>query len=160
MPASVVSITGRREGTYVLLEAALPGRPPRNIGVILIDASGDRGWVRLRERYDELADPDDAEVLEALEEDIRGKLAEDGAEAFLRSLEDALSNVVRVGERQAVAVDAFTRVLDRLYKEHVETVAVQPFRTHVPLYSLRAAAGALGEEMQSAAEDWSRRRRA
>jgi len=154
MPASVVSITGRREGTYVLLEAALPGRPPRNIGVILIDASGDRGWVRLRERYDELADPDDAEVLEALEEDIRGKLAEDGAEAFLRSLEDALSNVVRVGERQAVAVDAFTRVLDRLYTEHVETVAVQPFRTHVPLYSLRAAAGALGEEMQSAAEDW------
>src|SRR5450432_25656 len=154
MPASVVSITGRREGTYVLIETALPGQPARNIGVILIDTALDRGWVRLRERYDGLADPDDAEVLGALEEDIRAKLAENGAAAFLELLEDSLSNVLRVGERQTVAVDAFTRVLDRLYTEHVETVAVQPFRTHVPLYGLRAAAGSLGEEMQSAAEDW------
>jgi phage repressor protein C with HTH and peptisase S24 domain len=47
-------------------------------------------------------------------------------------------------------------VLDRLYDEHVEKLAVEPFRTHVPLYSLRAAAGGLGEEMQSEAEDWVR----
>ena len=37
MPASVVSITGNRQGTYVLLEAVLPGEAPRHIGVILID---------------------------------------------------------------------------------------------------------------------------
>src|SRR5271169_3731643 len=107
MPASVVSISGRREGVYVLLEAALPERPLRNIGVILVNAAEDRGWVRLRERYDDLAEPDDIEVLEALEEDIRAKLAENGAEAFLQSLEDSLSNVVRVSERQTVSVDAF-----------------------------------------------------
>jgi SOS-response transcriptional repressor LexA len=154
MPATVVSISGRREGVYVLLEAALPGRAPRNIGVILIDTAEDRGWVRLRGRYDDLAEPDDAEVLDLLEEDLRSKLAENGGEAFLRSLEDSLSNAVRVSGRQSVAVDAFTRVLGRLYNDHVETVPVQPFRTHVPLYSLQAAAGGLGEEMQSAAEDW------
>src|ERR1051326_8834925 len=130
MPASVISISGRREGTYVLLEAALPGRPLQTIGVILIDGSEDRGWVRLRDHYEDLADPDDAEVLEALEADMRSRLAEDGAEAFLEWLEDSLSNVVRVSQRQAVQVDAFTRVLDRLYREHVEPVAVQPFRTH------------------------------
>ena len=39
-----------------------------------------------------------------------------------------------------MAVDAFTRVLGNLYSEHVETVAVKPFVTHVPLYTLRAAA--------------------
>ena len=156
MPASVVSISGRREGTYVLLEAALPGRLPQNIGVLLIDPAENRGWARLRPRYDDLAEPDDAEVLEALEEDIRAKLSEYGAEAYLQSLEDSLSNVLRVSQRQTVAVDAFTRVLDRLYGENVEPVPVQPFRTHVPLYSLRAAAGSLGEEMQSAAEDWVR----
>lgn len=156
MPASVVPITGRREGTYVLLEAALPARPAAPIGVILIDAAADRGWVQLRQSFGDLAEPDDAEVLEALEEDIRARLAESGAEAFLRTLEDSLSNVVRVSERQTVAVDAFTRVLDRLFSEHVEPLPVQPFRTHVPLYSLRAAAGGLGEEMESAAEDWLR----
>ena len=31
---------------------------------------------------------------------------------------------------------------------------MQPFRTHVPLFSLRAAAGGLGDEMVSEAEDW------
>src|ERR1700730_2571604 len=105
MPASVVPISGRRRGTYVLLEAALPERPVSNIGVLLVDPVADRGWVRLRQRYDHIADPGDAEVLEALEEDIRLKLAEAGAEAYLRSLEDSLSNVVRVGDRQSVAVD-------------------------------------------------------
>ena len=157
MPATVVSINARRQGAYVLLEAALPGRLPLNIGVLLIDPATDRGWVRMRTRYDDLADSEDAEVLEALEEDIRRKLSETGAEAYLRSLEDSLSNALRVGERQIVEkVDAFSRVLDRLYDEHVEKLAVEPFRTHVPLYSLRAAAGGLGEEMLSLAEDWVR----
>jgi phage repressor protein C with HTH and peptisase S24 domain len=156
MPATVVPIDARRPGTYVLLEAALPGRPPLPIGVLLIDPRTDRGWVRVRAGYEGLADSEDAEVLEALEDDIRRKVSETGAEAYLRALEDSLSNVVGVGQRQTVAVDAFSRVLDRLYDEHVEKLAVQPFRTHVPLYSLRAAAGGLGEEMPSEAEDWVR----
>jgi phage repressor protein C with HTH and peptisase S24 domain len=155
--ATVVTIDARRSGAYVLLEAVLPGRLPLNIGVLLMDPATGRGWVRMRARYHDLADSEDAEVLEALEEDIRRKLSESGAEACLRSLEDSLSNALRVGERQTVEkVDAFSRVLDRLYGEHVEKLAVQPFRTHVPLYSLRAAAGKLGEEMQSEAEDWVR----
>jgi phage repressor protein C with HTH and peptisase S24 domain len=45
-------------------------------------------------------------------------------------------------------------VLDRLYQDHVEAVPVKPFRTHLPLYSFRAAAGGLSEEMESAVEDW------
>ncbi len=156
MLARVVSISGRRQGTYVLLEAALPGRHPQTIGVLLIDTEGRRGWVRMRHEYGDLADPEDAEVLEALEDEIRGRMEESGAEAYLASLEDSLSNVVRVTERHSVEVDAFTRVLDQLYREHVEKIEVQPFRTHVPLYSLRAAAGSLGEEMQAEEEDWVR----
>ena len=156
MPATVVTINARRQGTYVLLEAALPGRLPLNIGVLLMDPATDRGWVRMRAQYHLFADSEDAEVLEALEEDIRRKVSETGAEAYLRSLEDSLSNALGVSHRQTVAVDAFSRVLDQLYDEHVEKLAVEPFHTHVPLYSLRAAAGGLGEEMVSLAEDWVR----
>ena len=156
MPASVIPITASRRGAWVVLECALPERPRQNIGVLLIDPASDRAWVRLRPRFDEIADPEDAEVLEALEDDIRGRVAEVGAEAYLASLEDSLSNVVRVGERQAVAVDSFTRVVDRLYSEQVEPLEVKPYVTHVPLYSLRAAAGKLGEEMEAAEEDWVR----
>ncbi len=154
MPASVVSISGNRQGAYVLLEAVLPGVAPRQIGIVLIDPATDRGWVKLRGRYDDFAAPEDAEVLEAVEADLRDKLTEMGAEACLASLEDSLSNVLRVGERQAVAVDAFSRAIERLYGERVEPVAIERFSTHLPLYSLRAAAGRLGEEMESVEEDW------
>ncbi len=124
--------------------------------MLLIDPSRDRAWVRLRSEYADLADPEDAEVLEALGEHLQNLCREMGALACLEALEDSLSNVLQVGERNEVAVDAFSRVLDRLYEEHVEKVAVAPFRTHVPLYSLRAAAGGLGEEMETEAEDWVR----
>jgi SOS-response transcriptional repressor LexA len=156
MPALVVPITGRRQGTYVLLEAVLPARPPQNIGVFLLDPGADRAWIRLRENYDGLADPDDREVLEAVWEDLETRSAESGAAACLEFLEDSLSNALRVTERRNIAVDAFSRALDRLFDQHVEKIEVAPFRTHLPLYSLRAAAGSLGEEMASEAEDWVR----
>ncbi len=155
MPANVIPIASR-QGVYVVLEAALPLRRSLPVGMVLIDPAQNRAWVRFRSEFGELADPDDVEVLELLEEDARQRIAECGAEQYLASLEDSLSNVLRIGERQAVAVDAFSRVLERLFSEHVEPVPVQPFQTHVPLYSLRAAAGSLGEEMESTAEDWVR----
>jgi len=155
MPASVTSIKGR-EGTYVLLETALPGRPVEPAGVILIDPTTGRGWVRMRSSFEAIADPEDAQVLNALEDDLRARIVEMGGEACLALLEDSLSNALRVSQRQTVAVDAFTRVLDQLFEEHVEKLPVQQYRTHLPLYSLRAAAGKLGEEMESTAEDWVR----
>ncbi|HTX35258.1 MAG TPA: hypothetical protein VME43_09555 [Bryobacteraceae bacterium] len=155
MPA-VIPIAKRRQGCYAVLEAALPGQAPENIGVLLIDPAADRGWVRLRPSFDDIAGPEDAEVLEALGPHIARCLEESGAEAYLASLEDSLSNVVRVSERRAVEVDAFSRVLDRLFSEHVAPIQVRPYVSHLPLYSLRAAAGGLGDEMPSEPEDWVR----
>ena len=153
MSPRVISISSRRSGVYVLLEAALPERPVRDIGVLLIDPETDRGWIRMRERYDDIPG-EDAEIFSALEEDMRARIAETGAGAFLRSLEDTLSNALRVSEPQSIAVDSFTRVLSNLYNDHVEPAPVHRFKTHVPLYTLRAAAGRLGEEMPVEAEDW------
>jgi SOS-response transcriptional repressor LexA len=145
-----------REGVYVVVEACLPGRAPHNAGILLIDPATGRGWVRFRARFDGIADPQDAEVLEAMEEHFRGAMADAGPEAWLRALEDSASNSLRVGERRTVRVDAFTRALDRLFDEHVEHVAAEPYRTHLPLYSMRAAAGFVGEEMEPVVEDWVR----
>src|SRR5690348_10022833 len=117
MPAAVIPITGKRQGTYVLLEAVLPERAPRTTGVLLLDSAGGRGWVRLLERLVHSADAGDAEVLEELEGNLRARLSE-GSQAFLEWLEDRCSNVLRIGERRAIEVDAFPRVLDRLYDDH------------------------------------------
>src|SRR5581483_10482690 len=118
----------------------------RAIGVILFEPASGRSWIRLREKFDDIADPEDAEVLEWLGADLRARLDELGPEAAISWLEDCLSNSLRVSERRHAQVDAFTRVLSRLYSEHVEKIAVEPFRTHLPLFSLKAAAGGLGEE--------------
>lgn len=154
MPSSVLPISGCRQGTYVLLDAVLPARPPCPIGVLLVDLDTGRPWFRMRRDFTGIADPADAEVLEGLEDHIRQCLDEAGAEPFLKTLEDTLSNTLRVSQRQEVSVDAFSRVLDRLYRENVEDTGVQRFGTHLPLFSLRAAAGGLSDEMLSDAEDW------
>jgi SOS-response transcriptional repressor LexA len=156
VPAGVVAIDAKREGVYVLLEVCLPGLPPRSAGVLLIDPSTDRGWVRFREDFAETAGPEDAEVLEGLEEHFRDAMRERGALAWLESLEDSCSNALRVSERQTAAVDSFTRALDGLFAQHVAALEPRPYATHLPLYSMRVAAGGLGEEMQAEPEDWVR----
>lgn len=152
MPATILPINGVRQGEFVVIEAALPGGPPRPAGVMLVDPAADRAWFRLRPRFDDLTG--DTEPLDELDADLRAKASEMGAGALLRWLEDIASNTIRISERQAVAVDAFTRVVEQLYAEHVEAPEVRPFVTHVPLYSLKAAAGSLGDEMAVEAEDW------
>src|SRR5438105_10708259 len=124
--SSVVSIeTGRRprggnSGEYLLIELARPGEPPRSIGVLLRDMATGRVYSKVREHWDEIADPEEAELLEALNRDFRAKIDEMGGDAFLLSLEDSLSNTLQLSRREALIVDDFARTLDRLYEEHVE----------------------------------------
>ncbi len=156
MPASVVSISGGRAGEYVVLEAHLPGQPPHKVGVLVVDPVTDRGWVRFRGGFDDIADPEDAEALEAMQEHFRGEIAEHGARAWLGALEDSASNVIRVSERKTIAVDAFTRALDNLFGRYVEHLAPAPYQTHLPLFGMKAAAGFVGEEMRPEEEEWVR----
>ena len=162
---SVVSITsGRRpqsthSGEYLLLALALPGEPERNIGVLLRDSETGRVYPRIRDHWEEIRDPEEAEWLKALGADFEAKIRELGGDAFLRSLEDSLSNALRLSQRTVVAVDDFPRALARLYEEHVEAARVEsgevePFVTHLPLYSLQAAASKFGEDREVEAEGW------
>jgi SOS-response transcriptional repressor LexA len=153
---AVVPIRGRTEGEYVLLQLALPGQPVHDVGVLLIDAGSSRHALRLRERWEDLAGPDDSEYLAALRRDCEDKIAEMGAQRLLESWEESLSNVLRVSQRESVPVDSFSRVADRIFERRVEPLPVAPFRTHLPLYTLRAAAGKFGSDEEVAEEDWVR----
>jgi hypothetical protein len=148
-----------RKAQYTILEAVLPGRPTTAAGVLLLDPGDDRLHIRLREEWRELADPEDAEVLELLAEDLAAKEREKGGEHLLARLEDSLSNALRITERTTVAVGDFSRALARLFErqvlgQHGEPAEVLPFRTHLPLYSLAAAAGKWGEDMAAEPEGW------
>jgi SOS-response transcriptional repressor LexA len=155
MPATVVPIETRR-GEVLVLRLALPDAPEHAIGVLLLDPAGDRLFLRLRSHWDDIAGPDDLEYLSHLEDDLRVRAAESGAAQFLRLLEDSLSHVLRLGDRESVAVNSFQHTLDRIFARCVEASTIVPFRTHLPLYSLRAAATRFGEDMQVEEEEWVR----
>jgi phage repressor protein C with HTH and peptisase S24 domain len=159
MPSVVSIATGRRpqsagRGEYLLIELALPGEPVRKAGVLLRDTQTGQLYSKIRGQWDDISDPEDREWLEALEEDFQSKIREMGGDEFLRSLEDSLSNALRLSERTAVAVHDFERTLERLYEEHVEAAVAQPFVTHLPLYSLKAAATKFGEDREVEEEGW------
>ncbi len=99
--SSVVSISsGRRpqkgsSGEYLLVELALPGEPVRSIGVLLRDTATGQVYPKIREHWDEIEEPEEAELLEALNEDFERKIHEMGGDKFLGWLEDSLSNTLR-----------------------------------------------------------------
>jgi hypothetical protein len=133
-----------RQAEYLVIEVELPGGEPEPAGVLLYDPSEDRAGIRMRRDWDEIAG-EEAEVLELLETDMNARAAEMGGEALLAWMEDTLSNTVRVrGRRITVMAGDFDRTLARLYRQHV-SATVRRFETHLPLVSLRAAAGSWGE---------------
>lgn len=141
------------EGRFSLVLVALPGRDAENAGVLLEDAALDRLYLRLRRDWDTIAEEDDVEVLEALADDLSVKARELGARELLGYLEDTLSNTVRVTERETILVDDFDRMLNRLYRQHVSS-GVAPFRTHIPQYSLKVAAGKFLENAEVTEDGW------
>jgi phage repressor protein C with HTH and peptisase S24 domain len=147
-------VTATKSGKFSLLQLAQPSKPVHNIGILLLDPHADRLYKKLRRDWSAIADSEHIEILEALDADFDAKIAESGGDAFLRTLEDTLSNLFRISDRGDVMVSSFERALDRLYEEHVQRTEVIPFITHVPLYSLRAAATKFGEDMEVEPEGW------
>ncbi len=140
-------------GQYSVVQIAVPGSSPVNAGVLLLDPVNNQLHVRFRRDWDEIADGEDVEILEALAEDITAKAGEMGAAELLDWMEEHLSNTVQISDRERVLVDSFESTAARLYRQHVSP-KVLSFRTHLPKYSLRAAAGRFGEHMEVEPEDW------
>jgi hypothetical protein len=76
-----------------------------------------------------------------------------GAGKLLHYLESNLSGAVRVTDREEVLVEDFSRTLNRLYLKNIQS-NVLPFRTHLPRYSLRAAAGKFLENQEISDDGW------
>ena len=147
------TVANTRAARYSLLVVELPGQEAITAGVLLEDPATDRVHIRLRRDWQSI-DPDEAEVLAFLEDDLLAQAAEVGAAKFFARLEDTLSNTIRVSDRRETMVEDFPRALARLYHEHVRSEA-QPFVTHLPRYSLAVAAGPFLENrvIEEATED-------
>ena len=143
-----------RRGEFALLQAALLSEPPRNAGVLLLDLESGAFYSKIRSQWPEVEDAAGRELLEHLDEDIRLKAAHMGGGELLTWFESALSNTLRITSREPLDVTNFPLALERLYAEHVAPAEVRAFVTHLPLYSLEAAAGKFGADREVEAEDW------
>jgi SOS-response transcriptional repressor LexA len=142
-----------RLGRYSVVQAETPRPGLVNIGVLLEDPQTDSLRLRFRRDLESLAEDEDRDVLEALADDLAGKAQEMGAEKLFEYLESTLSGAIRVTDREEVLVEDFGRALDRLYLKNVQSNVLE-FRTHLPRYSLRAAAGKFLENQEISEDGW------
>jgi phage repressor protein C with HTH and peptisase S24 domain len=140
-------------GRYSIVQAELPEHGLVNLGVLLQDPQSDSLHLRFRRDLDSLAGEEDLEVLEALAADLSRKSDELGAEKLFEYLESTLSASIRITDREQVLVEDFSRAVERLYRQHVPSKILE-FRTHLPRYSLRAAAGRFLENEEIEQEEW------
>ena len=141
------------KGQYLLVQAALPNTSLLHIGVLLIDVASDRLSCRFRRDFEEFAGGE-ADWFKELSDYISQGADELGAEKCVEWLESTLSNVVQMSTRKRVLIEhcAATTVA-RLYAKLIQP-KVLPFRTHLPQYSLEAAAGRFGRQMVVEPEGW------
>ena len=133
------SITTHQANLYIL-SAEFPGGEEFNIGVLLEDTAANQLYLKLRRDWDAIAPDDYYEYLSALDADFRAKAAELGAHELLTLLTSQLSNVLRISDPQRVMAGKFPRTLALMYERHIHPTPLK-FQTHLPLYSLRSAAG-------------------
>jgi SOS-response transcriptional repressor LexA len=147
-------LVATRSARYAVVRVELPGRGAENVGVLLEDASTDTLHIRFRRDWIEMgAAEDDVEVLELLAEDLAVKAREMGARELLQWLETHVFGTVQISDFDTALVDDYERTLNRLYRRHV-TSNVLEFRTHLPKYTLRVAAGKFLENDEVTAEGW------
>lgn len=147
-----------RSAKLAIFELSLPGRKAQPAGVLLWDENAGEWGTRFRRDFHLISDAEDLEVLVAMERDIDRKIRDLGPKEFLRWATDTLSNAIRIGDPESVAVESMDRALARLYRRHVPA-EIQRYETHLPRVALAAAAGSWSDTMSpetfaDAAEDW------
>lgn len=139
---------------WTILGVAPPGSQTENVGVLLVDLETGTPHRRFRRDLEEVS-PDDSDILEALEEDLLLKIHEMGPKQLLEWLDENASNFLRPSDLETGRVSDFRSQLSWLYHRHVRP-RVLPFRTHLPVYALEAAAGRWGPErdVDQEPEEW------
>jgi len=151
MPATAVSNT--QLGKYSIVQVELPGQGVVSLGVLLQESNTGSLHLRFRRDMDLLAEEEDLEVLAVLADDLAGKAREMGSEELFAYLEGTLSGSIRISDRESILVDDFSRAVERLYRQHVQSNVI-PFKTHLPRYSLRAAAGKFLDNEEVVEQGW------
>lgn len=151
---------------YLILELHAPGAEGLPAGVVLLDPRDDRLHLRVTGQWPESVSAEDREILQAILWELRDRAALESGKALLAWLEDGWSHTLRLGERQGIMLLRVDRLLEDLFRKHVGGTApraaagadaekkIVPFRSHLPFYPMRIAAGLFSGDMEVEASGW------
>jgi Peptidase S24-like len=141
------------DGEYLLVQAELPNSNLQNIGILLLDPGSDRLYCRFRRDFEQFAGEEE-DWFRELPDYISQTAIELGGKACLQRMESTLSGTLRISTREGVAIEGSAAAkLEGLYAIHIRPKILE-FRTHLPQYSLEAAAGKFGRHMAVEPEGW------
>ncbi|WP_321475194.1 S24 family peptidase [uncultured Paludibaculum sp.] len=147
LPSDIDAPLATRTAEYRVFQAL-----GENCGVVVIDPESGACVMRFRRDWHKFAG-DEADVLRALAEDLPTKQHEMGTQAFLRWIDENLSNTLSVEPpAQSMCID-LQRTAQALYHHHVHSEPL-PFQTHLPLIPIDLAAGGLGQDRAAGATEW------
>jgi phage repressor protein C with HTH and peptisase S24 domain len=147
-----MSVVTTHSARVAILQLEMPGEAPVNAGILLEDRMEDRLYLRLRRDWSQIAEAE-ADVLSTIEDDLAAKAIEMGAARLMEYAQDTLSNLFRISTPRETVVEDFEQALGRLYRENIQA-QVSEFVTHLPRYSLAAAAGKFLENQEIREEGW------
>lgn len=150
---------------YLLLELHLPGAEGVPAGVLLLDPRDDRLHLRTIVRWPHSLDAEDREMLQAIVWELRDRAERESGAALLASFEESWSHTLRLGDRRSTLLLRPERLLEDLFHRHVEGKAspkfvgdlaaeIIPFRSHLPFYPMKIAAGLFDGDMEVEASGW------
>lgn len=140
------------EGECHLIQAVLPESKVQNVGILLV-GEYDSLYCRFRSDLVNFAG-DQAGWLEQLCDDISVKAKELGAQTCLEWLVSIAPSMLQISPCTNVTIEnSPAETMDLLFAKHMRT-QILAFRTHLPQYSLEAAAGKFGKQMATEPEGW------
>lgn len=147
---------------FTVLELHAPGQAGIPAGILLLDPVANRLHVKLLEEWPASLEREDALVLKAMAAEIADRAQTEPGDALLAEMENSFSHLLRVSTRSSVTVQAPDRELNALFRRHVAAyapareapTAVVPFRTHLPFYPMKIAAGLFDGDAEVEAAAW------
>ena len=114
------------QAEFSILSFARPGGSVIPIGILVRDCSRNQLRPRLRRDWETVAAEEDAEVLEALADNLLQVGRELGAQGLLDYLADTASNAIRLGPRERIETEDLEQLLDALYERYIQGPGERP----------------------------------
>ncbi|MCZ2155259.1 MAG: S24 family peptidase [Bryobacterales bacterium] len=147
---------------FSLLELHVPGESALPAGILLVDPSTNRLHLKITSKWPDSLQREDRAVLDSISREFTQRAAVEPGDSLIAEFEDSFSHLLRLSPRESIVFSRPERELAKLFDRHVErkravreaAAEVISFRTHLPFYPMKVAAGLFDGDQEIEAAAW------